>query len=1058
VPKKPQQLAKLSRPRLYDALPRERLFRLLDEARHHPGIWVAAPPGAGKTTLVAGYVQERGVPCLWYQVDGGDSDPATFFYFLGLAEQRISGRGRRALPLFTPEYGSELVNFSRRTFRRLFARLEVPSLLVFDNFQELPPRSAVHEAIACAIEEAPAGVSVILLSREEPEGNYLRSFANRSLARIHWNELRLTEREASAILGARLPDAVAIRRLHEQTDGWAAGLILLAEWVNRGGSIEQIGKPDSLQDIFRYFAGEWLVRASEHDQDVLLRLSFLPRIPASAASALSGSVTAGRVLETLYRAHLFVDRRDGPEPVYQFHALFNAFLQHRVEEVFTPSDIGRAAIGAARVLDGLGYPEDAMPLYLRGGDYLSARALVLRESGQLILHGRWQVVVDWITRLPAETVATQHWLKYWLGCAWLAVDPAKAREFLEQAFELAVLALDEMCEAESAAAVIQTYVLQYTRFRPLDPWISVLEKRIRPGATFADEEAELRVLGAFLVASAYRRPGHAQLPWIIDRVFHLVESGISASLRLVAAGYLCAYGVSTGPLNVARRVLPTLMKLLERPEISASSSAWSWFIVSWFHCICGNRQAGLDAVARVERIADEESLPYLRKFSAIIGAWIELYAHNLDLADAWLERLEDVMSPTHLYDMATFHGTRGFLHALRGHADPALADGTKAVEMFDAAGSTMHQMTYRVNLVLPLVQKGMFEEARKVIAEMHRVGQDTSTHWWKSALLAVEAHCCFAAGQRETGLSILEAAFRYGRIHGEDYGFHNWLQHLMPELCATALSENIEADYAKGLIRRHGWLPEVPTDASWPWPIRVRTLGEFRVEIDDKPLSFARKAPRKVLALLKAILAMGGRSVPEQRLMDALWPDEPADSARESLAANLHRLRKLLVHANAIQLSEGLLSVSPRHCWVDAWELERLTAEPPGDGVTASSQSERVLALYAGPFLAEEVDSPWALSARTRIGDRFLRYLIAAARLQEESGLFEAAISLYQRGIDIDELAEPLYQGLMRCYQRIGRNPEGLAIYKRLRRTLSVNLGTRPSAASEALAQSLFRA
>ena len=99
----PPALAKLTRPRLYEAVPRARLFQLLDQCREHPVVWISGPPGAGKTTLVASYITERETPGIWYQIDSGDGDPATFFYYMGLAAGQIVLGKHSRLPLLTNE-------------------------------------------------------------------------------------------------------------------------------------------------------------------------------------------------------------------------------------------------------------------------------------------------------------------------------------------------------------------------------------------------------------------------------------------------------------------------------------------------------------------------------------------------------------------------------------------------------------------------------------------------------------------------------------------------------------------------------------------------------------------------------------------------------------------------------------------------------------------------------------------------------------------------------------------------------------------------------------------
>jgi LuxR family transcriptional regulator, maltose regulon positive regulatory protein len=196
------------------------------------------------------------------------------------------------------------------------------------------------------------------------------------------------------------------------------------------------------------------------------------------------------------------------------------------------------------------------------------------------------------------------------------------------------------------------------------------------------------------------------------------------------------------------------------------------------------------------------------------------------------------------------------------------------------------------------------------------------------------AYCAMLCGDRGRARDLLAQSILMGKRNNA-WAYARGTVPLFDWMVKEALEAGIEVAYIQKYVRKFAVPPLGEELPNWPWPVKVFTLGEFRVEVDGEPLGFSRKTPKKPISLLKAIISFGGKNVPQQKLLDALWPDDSGDAAHESFAVSLHRLRKLLVHADLIQLSDGLVSLDAEKCWVDVWALERRISE-----ADAHSQAE----------------------------------------------------------------------------------------------------------------------
>lgn len=1054
-------LAKFSRPRLYAVVKRERLFLALDEARAHPIVYIAGPPGAGKSTLVASYVETRRTPGLWFQADAGDSDPATFFHYVTEAAETLRPRGRKptTLPRWNPGYASELGAFTRRFLREFFALFPPGSVFVVDNFHEAAGSPDWRKAFVDALDEIPAGVNVIFLSRVDPPPEMGRLVATQALVQLGWESLRFTADEAASVVGRVGETPAIVDAIHRASDGWAAGLVLMRESMKRlsladAGALKSTSAlDDSRESVFAFFTGEIFARARPENRQTLMLCAFLPSVTADEAQALSGNADAPRLFEHLYRRHMFVDRRRaGERTTYHFHALFREFLLAEGRKRLDPTERRAALARAASTLAGRGDIDAAAALYRDAGSWKELAALARDASVRLIGEGRHDTLRDWIEALPAAERERDPELVYALATTCAYGDPARAKALLAQAHDAFAAAGDMRHAMLAAAASIDCHYHEWADFAPLDRWIGVLERGLAGPQVLRSSAEELRVRASLLLALLFRQPSHPDLTRHAQAVAGLLGSREIAdapvNLRLSAASVLFNFYNWATKGESADALISLASPWLVEPRATPLNRVWFLVHLAFHEQITRQYAKARKRMAEAEAIAKEHGLGSI--LFEIYHADVSAASAARDVAGARtaLEALRSVLNPARRMDVAYFRHQEAGVLLISGRAAEAAAASREAVQIGREAGMPSMQLPHLMALGAHALAAA--DERGPAIAaydEAIALAAPVDARSFRFHRELARGQFALREGRGDDARTILADLFRACR----ESGFHGFTRQPPAELArivAFALENGIEPEYARALARARALPAPSPDAADWPWPLAIRAFGAFELRRRGEPVVSKGKAQKKPLELLKALVAHGSRRVDAAMLTALLWPEAEGDDAKASFDSTLYRLRKLCGVDGALVLTEGKLALDPAIAWVDAVALDALLDESP-------VPVERALALARGDFLADEAALPWAARERDRLKARLLRAVIAEAGEREQRGDFASARALYEAALERDNLAEAVYRRLMVCQRELGDAAGAMLTYRRCRELLSIVLGRAPAAETEAVRRTL---
>jgi len=598
---------KFSPPMANHVVPRQALNALLTAKIDAPVTLVAATAGWGKTLLAASWIEAgaAGRAAAWLSLDRTDDDPQAFWRAVAVALTPAVGNQAEELRRIvtggvpTEDLPGMVVAGLRRAPR--------PVVLVLDDLHEIHSPQ-VHAGLLRLVERPPPGLSLLVTTRRDPPWPLPRLRLAGLVSDVRAADLAFSHEEAAELFAQLMiaVDAAGLERLLDRTEGWPAGLRLVA--LHLSGQDDVAAAVDAFSgddhSVAGYLITEVLDRQSPELIAFLEKISVVDLVCADLADSLTGRQDGAAMLAELAASHLFVEALGKPGRWYRLHRLIADIVRTRPSRRSARRDLHRRAAEWFR--------RNAMPLEAIGSAVAGelwplAADLAGAHALALVMAGRSRELERVLSEIPS-TVLGVH--------AELAVALAGAR--VSQGSDVAVAALLD----GSAAAT---------------------------GALSGRRAARARVLSDLSAGALTRLTGDwASTVAVFQRV--PVEAGALAALDMVGAemvpvfvnGNLGTAAYWAGDLVAAERHLAAAMNVELDDHVPAKVNAMA------YHALLRCTRGELDAAeAAARKVITSASAAGLVKAPQVAGAYLTMATVALDRgvaqdADEWLGRVAEV--------------------------------------------------------------------------------------------------------------------------------------------------------------------------------------------------------------------------------------------------------------------------------------------------------------------------------------------------------------------------------------------------------------------------------
>ncbi len=376
-------------------------------ATRAPVITVAAPPGYGKTTLMAQWAERIGSRAAWLSCDEGDNDPVVLLSALAVALDRI-GPVDPAIFSVLASSGADITMIPR--FVSAVASVQSPVTVILDHAEAVTNRQCLATIAEFAL-RLPPGWQLALASRTVVPLPTARLRALGGIFEVSAGDLVMGLPEARSLLeGAGINAGEAsLRDLLQRTEGWPVGLYIAALAIKSGTRHSDVGFTFTGDDIYMgdYLRSELLDRISGAEASFLVRTSVLGRMTGPLCDAILGEPGSGALLEQMEARNLLVVPLDRRREWFRYHHLLRDLLQAELRRR-EPELVLDLHFRAAAWFEANAMPEVAIGHAQAAGDYDRVARLILEMQQPVWASGRVETVLRWMTWIGDITSAEHY--------------------------------------------------------------------------------------------------------------------------------------------------------------------------------------------------------------------------------------------------------------------------------------------------------------------------------------------------------------------------------------------------------------------------------------------------------------------------------------------------------------------------------------------------------------------------------------------------------------------------------------------------------------------------